>query len=44
LAAYEDEITSLIRERDRTLAAHQPEADVAVRDDRALEVTSELRF
>lgn len=41
-AAYDDEIAELIRERDRVIAAHQPPTDVPVREDRALEVTSEL--
>lgn len=44
LAAHEDEIVDLIRERDRTLAAHKPATDVPVREDRTLEVTSELRL
>lgn len=40
--AYEAEIAALIRARDATLASHRPPAGVAVRADRALEVTSEL--
>jgi len=40
--AYEAEIAALIRARDATLANHQPPPGVAVRADRALEVTSEL--
>jgi hypothetical protein len=39
---YEPEIATLIRARDARLAAHQPAGSVAVRDDRSLEVTSEL--
>lgn len=39
---YSDDIRALIRERDRVLAAHQPAGTVPARDDRALEVTSEL--
>lgn len=42
LAAYDDEIADLIRERDAALAEHEPQGDVAAREDRALEVTSEL--
>ena len=37
-----EEIRTLVRERDRVLAAHQPGNDAPARDDRALEVTSEL--
>lgn len=40
--AYESEIAALIRERDRVLAAHVPPENVAVRQDRGLEVTSEF--
>jgi hypothetical protein len=43
LRLYEDDIAGLIRTRDATLSAHQPPAGTAPRDDRALEVTSELR-
>jgi hypothetical protein len=43
LRLYEAEIATLIRERDRALAGHRPAGDVAVREDRALEVTSERR-
>jgi hypothetical protein len=42
LALYADEIRALIRDRDRVLAAHQPANGAPARDDRALEVTSEL--
>lgn len=41
-AAYEDEIAHLIAKRDRVLAAHVPPQGIAAREDRALEVTSEL--
>ena len=44
LVAYEAEIADLIRERDRMLAAHGPPEGIAARDDRGLEVTSELRI
>ncbi len=40
--AYEDEIAGLVRARDRAIAAHVPAHGVATREDRALEVTSEL--
>lgn len=39
---YEAEIAQLIRERDVTLAAHLAPEGTAVRDDRGLEVTSEV--
>lgn len=42
LVAYEDEIAALVRQRDAVIAAHQPPEGVAAREDRALEVTSEL--
>lgn len=42
LRRYEPEITALIRERDACLAAHLPPAGIAVREDRTLEVTSQL--
>lgn len=42
VVAYEDEIAALIRARDLTLANHRPGADVAPREDRSLEVTSEF--
>lgn len=42
LVAYESEIAALIRERDRVLAAHVPPQGLSAREDRALEVTSEL--
>lgn len=41
-AAYEGEIVDLVRERDRVLGAHRPTGNVAVREDRGLEVTSEF--
>jgi hypothetical protein len=40
--AYEREITELIRERDRALLTHRQPEGVEARQDRALEVTSEL--
>ena len=40
--AHEDEIAGLIRARDAALAVHVAPAGVDVREDRALEVTSEL--
>lgn len=40
--AHEEEIARLIRERDTRLAAHRPAEGVSVREDRALEVTSEI--
>jgi hypothetical protein len=43
-AAYDQEIAELIRTRDTALEAHRPQVGVSVREDRALEVTSELRF
>jgi hypothetical protein len=42
LVAYEAEIAELVRARDARLAAHMPPQGVAAREDRALEVTSEL--
>ncbi|WP_269932473.1 DUF6969 family protein [Aminobacter sp. HY435] len=42
VALYAKDITTLIRERDKVLAAHAPESDAPAREDRALEVTSEL--
>lgn len=42
LALYGDEIEVLIHERDKVLAAHTPANDTPAREDRALEVTSEL--
>ncbi|MDW9433050.1 hypothetical protein GOA53_27020 [Sinorhizobium meliloti] len=42
--AYEQQITELIRERDRTLLAHRQPESVEARQDRALEVTSELKL
>lgn len=44
LVAHEDEIAELVRERDRVLSAHVPLAGVPAREDRGLEVTSELRL
>lgn len=43
-AAYEDEIACLIAKRDRVLASHTPPQGIAAREDRALEITSELLF
>ncbi|RST83090.1 hypothetical protein EJC49_22990 [Aquibium carbonis] len=43
-AAYEEEIAELIRARDDVLAAHAGASDVDARQDRALEVTSEMAF
>lgn len=40
--AYENEIAELVRARDARLAAHVPPDGVAAREDRMLEVTSEL--
>ena len=40
--AYGSEIATLIHARDKLLADHVPPAGTAVREDRALEVTSEL--
>ncbi|WP_419183658.1 DUF6969 family protein [Sinorhizobium meliloti] len=40
--AYEREISELIRERDRALLTHRQPEGVEARQDRALEVTSEL--
>lgn len=40
--AYQTEIVTLIRARDRKLAAHEPAAGTPVREDRALEIASEL--
>lgn len=42
IGLYHSEIATLIAERDACLARHQPTEGVATRDDRALEVTSEL--
>lgn len=42
--AYEAEIGDLIRKRDRVLAGHVTADGGPVREDRTLEVTSELRF
>jgi hypothetical protein len=42
LKLYGDEIEMLIRERDRVLAAHHHANGTPARDDRALEVTSQL--
>lgn len=44
IAAYEHEIADLIRKRDAVLSAHRPADGGAVREDRALEVTSEYRL
>ena len=42
IAAHENEVADLIRQRDRVLAAHAPAGGADARSDRALEVTSEL--
>jgi hypothetical protein len=42
LSLYHDDIAALIRRRDETLAAHKPPQGVAAREDRALEVTSQI--
>lgn len=42
--AHDDEIAALIRQRDEALAAHQGVEGASVREDRALEVASELRL
>ncbi|MGH0348753.1 hypothetical protein [Sinorhizobium meliloti] len=42
--AYEQQITELIRERDRALLTHRQPEGVEARQDRALEVTSELKL
>lgn len=42
--AYEDKIAALIRARDNVLNAHVAPHGVAPREDRALDVTSELRI
>jgi hypothetical protein len=39
---YEPEIAALIRDRDANLAAHRPKTRIATREDRDLEVTSQL--
>src|SRR5690606_772116 len=44
LTAYEAEIADLLRRRDRVLEAHRPLDGGPAREDRGLEVTSELRF
>jgi len=44
LAAHEEEIARLIRKRDAVLAAHDEAGSPDARQDRALEVTSELTF
>ncbi|ODT73866.1 MAG: hypothetical protein ABS76_38305 [Pelagibacterium sp. SCN 64-44] len=41
-ALFGEEIATLIRERDRVISTHRPENDAPAREDRALEVTSEL--
>ena len=43
LRLYADEIATLIRQRDATLAERQVPGGAPIREDRALEVTSELR-
>lgn len=42
LNLYSEEVSSLIRTRDRTIEGHRPPEGTAAREDRALEVTSEL--
>jgi hypothetical protein len=42
LGLYAEDVSSLIRERDQTIEAHRPPEGTAPREDRALEVTSEL--
>jgi hypothetical protein len=42
LRLYRDQIAELIRARDRALAAHEAAPETEVREDRGLEVTSEL--
>ncbi|ODT73125.1 MAG: hypothetical protein ABS75_00075 [Pelagibacterium sp. SCN 63-23] len=42
--AYDEQIAALIRQRDTVLGAHVPPAGIVVREDRGLEVTSELRL
>lgn len=41
---HEDEIASLIRERDRVLAAHRPAGGTSALEDRSLEVTAQWDF
>ncbi|RVP49199.1 DUF6969 family protein [Sinorhizobium medicae] len=43
-AAWDEEIAGLIRERDRALATHRPAEGVEARQDRVLEVISELKL
>lgn len=43
-AAYEPQIVELVRQRDKVLDAHETEDGIAVREDRTLEVVSELRL
>jgi hypothetical protein len=42
LRLYSDDIATLIRQRDVTIAAHRAPQGIAPREDRALEVTSQL--
>lgn len=44
IAAHQSEISDLIRQRDIRLRDHVPSGSTAVREDKTLEVTSELRF
>jgi hypothetical protein len=44
LVAYGREIAALIKARDERLNAHQPPEGVPVREDKALEVTSEMKI
>ena len=41
---YSDEITHLVRDRDKAIDEWDSQSDVAVREDRGLEVTAELRI
>jgi hypothetical protein len=43
-SAYETEIAGLISARDETIAAHRASGGISAREDRGLEVTSELLF
>lgn len=42
--AHEERIADLIRARDAAISGHRPQDDTPARQDRALEVTSELVF
>ena len=41
-AAYEAEIAELVRERDRAIAAHRPTTGTSAREDRSLEIASQI--